>query len=218
MQSSEQKADSSFDYVWKNIFMFFVYFYLGKFSETHLFFILFKLFWKLLLLLERASFSDFSSSSSIICRELLRTIAGWVGCGFGLNDHRFVAKSNPPRVNDVSNTESFSDPELSEIDLAGLRSGVWLLGFEFLFVEDLGSVGTFSTFLTGERPRSFLAVLGTGFETSFDFDLDRGVFCLRVRHGSVMTLTGLKFRVSVDFFAFTFFSFGCLVLITIYDS
>ena len=47
-----------------------------------------------------------------------------MGCGFGLNDHRFVAKSNPPRVNDVSNTESFSDPELSEIDLVGLRSGL----------------------------------------------------------------------------------------------
>ena len=89
-----------------------------------------------------------------------------------------------------------------------------------MFVEDfrLGSVDTFSTFLTGDLPRSFFAVLGTDFETSFDFDF-RGVFdCLRAIHGSVMTLTGLKFRVSVDFFEFKIFSFACLVLITFHDS
>ena len=181
-------------------------------SKTNLFFILFKLFWKLLLLFERANCKDFSSSSSNICRELLRSVACCVGCGFGLNDHRFVAKSNPPRVNDVSNTESFSDSELIELALFWLRGFCigkfvedWLLGSVFL------DVGTFSTFLTGDLPRC-LAVLWTGFEVSFDFDF-RGIFCLRkAMHGSVITLTGLKVNeVSAGIWELTLFSFCCFV-------
>ena len=152
----------------------------------------------------RANCNDLSSSS-IMCREWSRNIV--VGCGFGLNDHRLVAKSNPPRVNDVSNTDSFSDSELSEEALTGLRTGLgrcvgprtglWIPNG---FVEDFGNVfvSTFRTFLTGDLPRiDFLT--GIDFEDSargFDFCF-RGVFCLPFTiNGSVITRTCPNFKVS----------------------
>ena len=216
MLSYEQTVGPGFDFAWRDLYDMN---YINCYIWTNLFFILFKLFWKLLLLFERANCKDFSSSSSNTCRELFRSVTTCcVGCGFGLNDHRFVAKSNPPRVNDVSNTESFSDSELIELArelwLRTERSN--LRGFCIgKFVEDLllGSafldVGTFSTFLTGDLPRS-LAVLWTGFEVSFDFDF-RGVFCLRdAMHGSVITLTGLKVNeISAGLLELTLFRLGC---------
>ena len=194
-------------------------------TKTNLLFILFKLFWKLLLLFERANCNDFSSSS-IMCRELSRNIVA--GCGFGLNDHWLVAKSNPPRVKDVSNTESFSDSELREEALIGLRTGLWILnrlGFEdFDFCNGFLAmfvVGTFCTFLTGDLPR-FVFLTGIWFFVFEDFDTDfefffRGVFSLKVTtHGSVMTRTGLNLTVELsEFTDFTFFS---LVFKTCHDS
>ena len=193
--------------------------------KTNLLFILFKLFWKLLLLFERANCNDLSSSS-IMCRELSRKIVA--GCGFGLNDHRLVAKSNPPRVKDVSNTESFSDSELSEEALIGLRTGLWILnrlGFEdFDFCNGFLAmffVGTFCTFFTGDLPR-FVFLTGIWFFVFEDFDTDfefffRDVFSLKVTtHGSVMTRTGLNLTVEAsEFTDFTFFS---LVFKTYHDS
>ena len=106
-----------------------------------------------MLLFERANRNDFSSSS-IMCRELSRIIVV-VGCGFGLNDQRLVAKSKPPRVNDVSNTESFSDSELMEEALIGLRTGLWILNglvedfdfchFVFLAMFVVGVLGSVIT-------------------------------------------------------------------------
>ena len=177
-----------------------------KITKTNLLFILFKLFWKLLLLFDRANRNDFSSSS-IRCRELSRNIV-FVGCGFGLNDHRLVAKSKPPRVNDVSNTESFSDSELREEALIGLKTGLSILVEDFVLCNfvllAMFVFGTFCTFLTGDLPR-FVFLAGIDFE---DFE-----FCFRGVFGSVITRTGLNLTVEVA--EFTFFS---LVFKAFYDS
>ena len=158
-----------------------------------------------MLLFDRANRNDFSSSS-IRCRELSRNIV-FVGCGFGLNDHRLVAKSKPPRVNDVSNTESFSDSELMEEALIGLRTGLWILvedfdlcNFVFLVMFVVG------TFLTGDLPR-FVFLTGIDFE---DFE-----FCFRGVFGSVITRICLNLTVEVaELTDFTFFS---LVFKAFYD-
>ena len=161
------------------------------------------------MLFERANRNDFSSSS-IMCRELSRSIVV-VGCGFGLNDQRLVAKSKPPRVNDVSNTESFSDSELIEEALIGLRTGLWILNglvedFDFCHFVFLAMfvVGTFCIFLTGDLPR-FVFLTGIDFEFCF-----RGVF------GSVIKRIGLNLTAEVaEFTDCVFFS---LVFKAFYDS